>query len=267
MGPDLVAQKARHFASVVASRSVPHRVAPRPTWFMEAHPESAPALKRVLRPTLPAGHLLALDRALDTPRQRARVAAARRKRTKSARRWARWTTLPGLVIGLWLGIVYDIANDGTLHEEAVALMSRPASLTRGDALITVISKSGAEKPLTLEAAATGTESPISLTFAAIGGLPEEPVAIKLMGLPESFRLTKGSKLSGGNWLLAPGEQVGVELIAPVVPAEPVVISVAAVEPVTGALKAPVKEMRVLIEPAAGPPGGKIEDRIPTAEAE
>ena len=228
---------------------------------MEVTTETPPVPKRVLRPTLPREHLMELDRALDTPRQRARAAAARLKRRDSARRAIRWTTLPGIVIGLWLGIVYDIATDGTLSEDAAAIVADQFPSGRGDALITIVSKDAAQGNLNLEAAASGSESPIPLTLAATGGLDGEPVAIKLMGLPESFRLTKGFREEGGAWTLPPGDEQGVELIAPVVPPEPVTIAVAAVDPMTGEPKGPVKEIEVKIEPASGPPQAKIMDRL------
>ena len=145
--------------------------------------------------------------------------------------------------------------------ESTALMTETQPGSRGDALITVVSKDAAPPSLKLEAEATGTESPIPLALAATGGLAGEEVAIKLMGLPESFRLTRGYRAPGGDWMLPPGDEQGVQLIAPVVPPEPVVIAVAAVDSKTGKPKGPVKEIEVRIEPASAPPQTKIMDRL------
>ena len=257
-----VARMPRRNEDAIVDMQAPTGPALRPTWFMaEQANDVEPLPVRVMRPTLPLAHLMELDRALDTPRQRARMAIAQARRRKSTARVVRWTILPGLVIGIWMATIYDIAHEGSIGTSAVALISGEAG-HKGDSRITIISKSHPLGDLTAAAASGETGTPIPLMFATSGLMPGDIAAIKLMGLPESFRLTKGMRISEGGWLLRPGEEQGVQLVAPVVPPEPLIITVAAVEPVSGALKSPMREMQLNIEPANAPPDqGKITKRL------
>ena len=257
-----VARVSRRFENTFSAAQAPAGPALKPTWFMaEQVTDVEPAPVRVLRPTLPLAHLLELDRALDTPRQRARMALARARRRKSTARAMRWTMLPGLVIGVWMATIYDIAHDGSIGMSAASLIGAEAG-RKGNSRITIVSKSHLAGDLTTATASGATGTPIPLNFTTSGLMPGDLTAIKLMGLPESFRLTKGMRISQGAWLLAPGEEQGVELVAPVVPPEPLIISVAAVEPGSGEFKSPLREMRVYIEPASAPPDeAKITKRL------
>ncbi|MGI9465295.1 MAG: hypothetical protein ACR2OM_15240 [Aestuariivirgaceae bacterium] len=103
------------------------------------------------------------------------------------------------------------------------------------------------------------QSPIPLALAADGGKTEQPIALRLTGLPLDASLSAGSKLEDDAWLVGPAELEGLHLTVPARPKGPLKIMVAAIEANTGKLAAPMQEMTVkvdapsvVVEPAAKP---------------
>jgi hypothetical protein len=103
-------------------------------------------------------------------------------------------------------------------------------------------------------------SNIPLLLHAEPGSESQPIALKIMGLPETAYLTAGTRIEGNAWLLSPGEEAGVNLVVPKAEQPSFDVSVAAIETKTGELAAPIKEMNVALDdpdlnvvPASAPP--------------
>lgn len=73
-----------------------------------------------------------------------------------------------------------------------------------------------------------------------------PVALKVMGLPPESYLTKGIETTKGTWFLKPEDIAGVKLVVPQIDSPQFDVEVAAVEPKTGILAAPIKALTVEI---------------------
>jgi hypothetical protein len=93
-------------------------------------------------------------------------------------------------------------------------------------------------------------APIALPLKAEPAIADQSLALKLSGIPDSAKLTAGRQIAQGTWMLNPGEEQNVKLLIPQAKAGQFAITVEAIEPRTGELAAPMKEMTVNILPAA-----------------
>lgn len=124
---------------------------------------------------------------------------------------------------------------------------------------TVITKK--EVPIaTLEVAdASGeTNSFIPLALNAQPAEIGSDILLKISGIPEGAYLTSGRKGDDQNWALTLAELKNLKLVIPEAQTPKIDLAVAAFEPRTGELAAPVKTMTVAlsdvsVEPAAAPP--------------
>jgi hypothetical protein len=87
--------------------------------------------------------------------------------------------------------------------------------------------------------------PLMLSAQAADGA--DPVALKIMGVPQDAYLTAGVETTKGNWLLKPADIAGVKLVVPQSGAQQFNMEVAAVEEKTGALAAPIKAINVQLD--------------------
>jgi hypothetical protein len=135
--------------------------------------------------------------------------------------------------------------------------------------------------LNVEDAVGTLNSSIPLLLHAEPGSESEPIALKIMGLPETAYLTAGTRVEGNAWLLSPGQEEGVKLVVPASEQPNFDVSVAAIETKSGELAAPVKELTVALDdpsfnvtPANAPPevqtaSTKKDDKtdVPASETE
>lgn len=177
-----------------------------------------------------------------------------------------------IAIGALAGVVvYDRANDGELSTAAFdtvgGLMtgfdSRDETIAdAGKAGVSVTEDQNAaaafKKPVTtarldVSDAKGDVNTPIPLSISAEPAIPNQDIAFRLSGIPADAYLSAGTKLANNDWMLKPGEELGVKLMVPSVPASPLLIAVEAIEPRTGDLAAPSEEMKVaLATPAPAP---------------
>ena len=74
----------------------------------------------------------------------------------------------------------------------------------------------------------------------------QKLAVRLTGLPESAYLTAGKRVAR-TWVLQPGQEIDVKLVVPEAQASQYQVEVAAIDPATGQLAAPAKQMTVNLE--------------------
>lgn len=177
-----------------------------------------------------------------------------------------------IAIGALAGaVVYDRANDGELstavfdsvggfmtgfdsRDQTIADASKAGVTVTGDQNVAAALK----KPVTtarldVSDAKGDVNTPIPLQISAEPAVPNQDIGFRLTGLPADAYLTAGTKLPDNAWELKPGEELGVKLMLPSVPASPLLIAVEAIEPRTGDLAAPSEEMKVaLATPAPAP---------------
>lgn len=116
-------------------------------------------------------------------------------------------------------------------------------------------------------------APIALPLKAEPAIADQSLALKLSGIPEAAKLTAGRQIAQGTWMLNPGEEQNVKLLVPQAKAGQFAITVEAIEPRTGELAAPMKEMTVnvlpasvaSIEPAAAPVSVNRNFNVPESE--
>jgi hypothetical protein len=116
-------------------------------------------------------------------------------------------------------------------------------------------------------------NPIPLELAAYPATPEEPLALKVTGLPDNAYLTQGKEIAKGEWLVKSNEIAGVKLIIPTSTEDQVDLSVAAVEEKTLEPAAPAQELTVALDmkdvtvlPANAPPEDQQLKAVPLPEA-
>ena len=129
----------------------------------------------------------------------------------------------------------------------------------GSTRITVIDK----KPVstaTLQVSDVSGETnsfiPLAL-HAAPAGLDQD-ILLKISGVPEGAYLTSGHRQDDQVWALSLAESKGVKLVVPEADGPQIDLAVAAFEPKTGELAAPVKTMTValkdvVVKPTSAPP--------------
>ena len=107
-----------------------------------------------------------------------------------------------------------------------------------------------------------TNSFIPLALHAEPAQSGSDMLLRISGIPEGAYLTSGRRGADKNWALTLRELGGLKLVVPEAEVPAIDLSVAALEPQTGQLAAPVKTMTValsdvVVEPAAGPPPNQI----------
>jgi hypothetical protein len=107
-------------------------------------------------------------------------------------------------------------------------------------------------------AAGETNSLIPLALNAEPAVSGSDMILKISGIPEGAYLTSGRKDEDKNWALTLGELKNLKLVIPEADESKIDLAVAAFEPRTGELAAPVKTMTVAlsdvsVQPAAAPP--------------
>lgn len=178
-----------------------------------------------------------------------------------------------IAIGALAGaVVYDRANNGELSSAVFDSIggfvtgfgsSEKVIADAGEAGVSVVEgeqnvPAALKKPvatarLDISDAKGDINSPIPLNISAEPAAPNQDIAFRLSGLPADAYLTAGSRDADNAWILKPGEELGVKLMVPSLPAAPLLIAVEAIEPRTGDLAAPAEEMKVaLATPAPAP---------------
>lgn len=195
-----------------------------------------------------------------------------------------------IAIGTLAGaIVYDRTNNGELSSAAFDSIGGfltglnadgNAAADAGTAAgVPENASASLKKPVTtarldVTDAKGNVNSLIPLSISAEGALPDQDIALRLSGLPADAYLTAGTKLANNDWILKPGEELGVKLMIPSAQTSPLLIAVDAIEPRTGDLAAPTEEMSVAlgndspaqVEPASAPPTDvKRNFNLPPAE--
>ena len=105
---------------------------------------------------------------------------------------------------------------------------------------------------------------IPLSISAEGALPDQAIALRLSGLPADAYLTAGTKLANNDWILKPGEELGVKLMVPSAQTSPLLIAVEAIEPATGDLAAPTEELTVALGNSNPPQAEQVEEVQPVS---
>jgi hypothetical protein len=105
-----------------------------------------------------------------------------------------------------------------------------------------------------------TNSFIPLALHAEPGGLEKDILLKISGVPEGAYLTSGHRQDDQVWALSLAETKNVKLVVPRADTPQIDLAVAAFEPRTGELAAPVKTMTValkdvVVEPTSAPPPG------------
>ncbi len=90
-------------------------------------------------------------------------------------------------------------------------------------------------------------SMIPLMLSAQAAKGADPVALKIMGLPNDAYLTVGKEITKGNWLVQPSDIAGIKLVVPLLDSNQFNMEVAAIEEKTGELAAPIKAMNVKVD--------------------
>src|SRR5207248_4412600 len=210
------------------------------------------------------------------PSPRAPRLSSRQPRRNLARDIAVAASLSLAVGGLTGLIVYDRTSGGTVAQTVMTKVSAlwsaapvtapppeamqpPATTTAlADAdqgPVTAVPQSVVSKKpvaiaeLDVEDASGMASSLIPLSLRADPGIPGQALALRLSGLPENSSLTAGTRVSETAWMLRPGEEKGIKLVVPSNVSGQFAIAVEALEPRTGDLAAPIKEITVSILPA------------------
>lgn len=184
-----------------------------------------------------------------------------------------------LVTGVGAGMMSAHFNGAAVHQPAERNAAAPEQPARQLQLAgapvprdTVIDK----KPIataTLQVAdVTGeTNSFIPLALHAEPGGPDKDMLLKISGVPEGAYLTSGHRQGNQVWALSLAETKNVKLVVPRANEPQIDLSVAAFEPLTGELAAPVKTMTVAlkdvtVEPTSAPPTGQTTGARPGSSA-
>jgi hypothetical protein len=132
----------------------------------------------------------------------------------------------------------------------------------GAAHDTVVDKKPVSTATLQVADVTGeTNSLIPLALHAEPGGPDTDMLLKISGVPEGAYLTSGHRQDDQIWALSLAETRDVKLVVPQASNPQIDLAIAAFEPKTGELAAPVKTMTValkdvVVEPTSAPPPGQ-----------
>jgi hypothetical protein len=211
-----------------------------------------------LRPTLPLSDIHGRRRLYEQEQREHLV-----RNPHSAKQpfsWSRFAALAGAAIIVGGGAGFGAANidrisgfiNNPVSATKIALAglitpSLPASLPLNQT--TIQKKTIATASLDVNDVRGTLNSMIPLMLSAQASDENNPLAVKIMGLPQDAYLTAGVETSKGSWLLNPADIAGVKLVVPKSDTSQLRMEVAAIEKSTGALAAPVKEMNVQFENA------------------
>lgn len=158
-------------------------------------------------------------------------------------------------------------------ETGTTQTAQPLQLTEaGAAHDTVIDKKPVSTATLQVADVSGeTNSFIPLALHAEPGGLDKDMLLKISGVPEGAYLTSGHRQDDQIWTLSLAETRNVKLMVPKAKEPEIDLAVAAVEPSTGELAAPVKTMTValkdvVVEPTSAPPPGFATLPAPAANA-
>lgn len=139
-------------------------------------------------------------------------------------------------------------------QQNIASLIKPAPFTTQASLATVVPR---ESVVIKKTVATATldvadvkgslGSMIPLMLSAQNADSNEPLSLKISGLPEQAYLTAGVRSAPGSWTLKPSELSDVKLVVPQSDLKQFDMEVAAVETRTGELAAPIKAMNVQLD--------------------
>jgi hypothetical protein len=209
------------------------------------------------RPTLPLGDIHGRRR-LYEQEQRVHI-EQNASRQKSGVPWSRLAGLGAVavVIGSVSGFGFANADriSGLFHNSVNSAQLALASVNSvGSSDPATIKNETVIKRKTVSIAALdvndvrGTlNSMIPLMLSAQAADGAEPVALKIMGVPQDAYLTAGVETTKGNWLIKPADIASVKLVVPQSGAQQFNMEVAAVEEKTGALAAPIKAINVQLD--------------------
>jgi hypothetical protein len=158
-------------------------------------------------------------------------------------------TVMAAASGLWSGAASTVPKPAEAIEAPAALADASP-----EPVIAVESAAVSKKPvviaeLDVEDVSGLASSLIPLSVRADSGVPGQNLAFRLSGLPENAYLTAGTRVSGGAWMLKPGEEQGLKIMVPPNRTGQFAIAVEALEQRTGDLAAPIKEITVDVRPA------------------
>jgi hypothetical protein len=146
-------------------------------------------------------------------------------------------------------VVYDITSGGSVRAALGAMFTgTPLPAGKKSSDTTIAKKNVVTAKLDAVDVVGSADVPIPLSLKAEPGEPDQPIALKLSGIPRDAYLTAGTKLDAGEWLLKPGQEMGVKLVVPQASPLPLSLAVAAIEPKSGELMAPVREFKVAVAP-------------------
>jgi len=158
-------------------------------------------------------------------------------------------------------------------ETGTTQTAQPLQLTEaGAAHDTVIDKKPVSTATLQVADVSGeTNSFIPLALHAEPGGLDKDMLLKISGVPEGAYLTSGHRQDDQIWALSLAETRNVKLMVPKAREPEIDLAVAAFEPSTGELAAPVKTMTValkdvVVEPTSAPPPGFATLPAPAANA-
>lgn len=137
---------------------------------------------------------------------------------------------------------------------------------------TVLTKKPVKAPRLQVADVSGAlNDPIPLGLTAIPASPDEPIALKITGLPERAYLTQGTEVAKGQWLVKPQQIQSVQIVVPQSATPEIDLSVAPVAEKTGEPAAPAQSMTVALDkgdltvvPVSAAPEGTVQAQIPEA---
>lgn len=191
---------------------------------------------KTLRPVLPVTHIDELDRGYQTRRhQLAAMLDSRPRLYKQIAIAAIAAMTTGACAGL---VVYEHAHDGTLTKTAINWASQHilhAPMQNPKEVVT------ARLAVANMTAAPSGQMALPIALEATR---DHPLTLRLTGLPDIAYLTAGKRLDNSAWVVSSDELKQAKLAFHEKPASPFSLSVAAVEPKTGTLAAPVQEMRI-----------------------
>lgn len=146
-----------------------------------------------------------------------------------------------------------LTNIGVLPPpSAPAQPPKPLASTAAENGSSIVKKAVSIARLDVSDAEGDASSLIPLILKAEGD-PGKGLTLRLTGLPERAYLTAGTRINANAWMLKPGEAENVKLVVPGDRADRFAIAVEALEPQTGDLVAPVRELNVAVHaPAAKP---------------
>jgi hypothetical protein len=191
---------------------------------------------KTLRPVLPVSLIDELDKGYQTRRHRLIAALdSRPKLYKQIAVAALASMLTGALAGL---VVYERAHDGALTKTAMQWI--------GERVLPPSTSSRKEMATTKLAVADMMATPHvqSLLPIAVQTGQNQPLSLRLTGLPEAAYLTAGKRIDDRAWLVSSDELQQARLAFHRQPDSSFSLSVAAVEPATGTLAAPVQEMKI-----------------------